>query len=94
MAALIVKHRVANYEAWKKVFDEMTSVRKGLNWRRHEVFRDAADPNVVTIVNHVASIADAKAYGASAALREGMARAGVQGAPEISFVEDADNHTY
>lgn len=94
MAALIVKHRVANFEAWKKVFDEMGATRQKHGWLSHAVFRDATDPNVVTIVNRMKSLDGAKAYGASPDLRGAMQRGGVQGAPEISFCEDAEDHAY
>jgi hypothetical protein len=90
MATLIVKHRVANFEAWKKVFDEMIPVRAKHGWTGHLVLQDAADPNVVTIVNRVKTLEGAKAYGGSPELRAGMQRGGVQGAPEVSFCEDAD----
>jgi hypothetical protein len=90
MATLIVKHRVANFEAWKKVFDEFIPVRAKHGWMGHLVLQDAADPNVVTIVNRVKTLDGAKAYGGSAELRAAMQRAGVQGAPDISFCEDAE----
>jgi hypothetical protein len=94
MATLIVKHRVANFEAWKKVFDEMNPVRAKHGWTGHLVLQDAADPNIVTIVNRVKTLDGAKAYGGSPELRAAMQRAGVQGAPEVSFSEDAEDRSY
>jgi hypothetical protein len=94
MATMIVKHRVANFESWKKVFDEMVPVRAKHGWMGHLVLRDAADPNLVTIVNRIKTIEGAKAYGGSPELRAGMQRAGVEGPPEISFCEDAAEATY
>lgn len=94
MATMIVKHRVASFEGWKKVFDEMEGLRREHGWTGHEVLRDAADPNVVVIVNHVRDLASAKRYGGSDVLRAGMARAGVQGPPDITFLDDADIKSY
>jgi hypothetical protein len=94
MATLIVKHRVANFDSWKKIFDEMGAVRAKHGWTSHLVLRDATDPNVVTIVNRMKSLDGAKAYGGSPELRQAMERGGVQGAPEISFNEDAAEATY
>jgi hypothetical protein len=94
MATLIVKHRVANFEAWKKVFDEMVPVRAKHGWTGHVVLRDAADPNVVTVVNRVKTIDGAKAYGGSSELRAAMQRAGVQGTADVSFCEDAEEKAY
>jgi hypothetical protein len=94
MATMIVKHRVANFESWKKVFDEMSPVRAKHGWTGHLVLQDASDPNLVTIVNRMGTLAQAKAYGGSPELRAAMQQAGVQGVPEISFNEDADDRKY
>ena len=93
-AALIVKHRVADFAHWKKVFDSMTPLRKQHGWLGHTVLRDAQDPNVVTVVNRVKDLDGAKRYGGSAELKNAMKDAGVQGPPEISFLENADDLTY
>ncbi|HZP19273.1 MAG TPA: hypothetical protein VFB16_03615 [Bauldia sp.] len=88
MATMIVKHRVANFDQWKRVYDTMEKVRLAHGWTGHTVHRDAADPNIVVIVNRVISLEGAKSYGASKELHEAMARGGVQGAPDIEFLED------
>jgi hypothetical protein len=93
-ASLIVRHRVANFEAWKKVFDSMTDVRRAHGWTSAIVYRDASDPNVVTIVNRVKDLDGAKRYGASPELREGMQKAGVQGPPEVHFCEEIEDRAY
>jgi hypothetical protein len=94
MARLVVKHRVANFESWKKAFDSMESVRKEHGWIGHTVLQDAGDPNLVMIVNHVRDLDGAKRYGGSQALRDGMAKGGVLGVPEVAFFEDAEVKTY
>ena len=94
MATMIVKHRVANFESWKVVFDEMETTRRQHGWRGHEVHRDASDPNMVVVVNQIADAAGAKRYGTSEALRTAMARAGVQGPPEITFLDDVESKSY
>lgn len=94
MATMIVKHRVGNFESWKRIFDEMEGPRREHGWLGHTVLRDAADPNVVVIVNRVSDVTRAKQYGGSDALRSAMARAGVQGPPEIQFLEDAEDKRY
>ena len=45
-------------------------------------------PKIVVIVNRVMSLDGAKRYGASDALRDAMAKGGVQGKPEIEFLEN------
>jgi hypothetical protein len=94
MAKLIVRHRVANFESWKSVFDGMTELRKRHGFTGHTLVRDAADPSVVTIINEVKDLAGAKAYGGSPELRDAMARGGVQGPPEVFFCEEQEARTY
>lgn len=88
MATMLVKHRVANFDQWKATFDSMAKVREEHGWIGASVHRDAADPNVVVIVNRVKTLDGAKKYGGSEALRTGMVKAGVQGMPEIYFLND------
>ena len=88
MATMIVKHRVANFDQWKSVYDTMEKVRLDHGWAGHTVHRDATDPNLVVIVNRVMTLDGAKRYGGSEALHAAMAKAGVQGAPEIQFLND------
>ena len=89
MVAMIVRHRVANYESWRKVFDSMHDIRAAHSWTGSEVYRDATDPNLVTVVNHVADVESAKRYGGSQELRDGMAKAGVISTPDITFLSEA-----
>ena len=91
MATVLVRHRVANFDKWKRVFDTMEPLREKHGFTGHSVHRDAADPNIVVIVNHVRDMAEAKNYGASHELHDAMAEAGVQGAPEISFLNDVED---
>jgi quinol monooxygenase YgiN len=93
-AALIVRHRVANFDAWKKVFDSMFDVRKKHGWLSAIVYRDATDPTVVTIINRVKDLDGAKRYGQSDELRQAMAKAGVQGPPEVFFAEEVEDRPY
>ena len=94
MATMMVKHRVADFGKWKQVFDGMTGARKEHGWTGHTVLRGADDPNVVVVVNRVKSLDDAKRYGGSDTLRKGMMEAGVQGPPDIWFLEQVEDKTY
>jgi quinol monooxygenase YgiN len=89
LATMIVRHRVAHFDTWKTVFDELDATRQEHGWIGSDVLRDDADPNYVVIVNHVKDLASAKRYGGSEALRAGMQRAGVIGAPDIQFLNEA-----
>ena len=94
MATMIVKHKVADYTAWKKVFDELKYDRDANGWIGHEILRDMTDANTVVIVNKVKSIDGAKAHGQSPVLKEAMQRAGVISAPEITYLADEEMASY
>ncbi|HEX2733556.1 MAG TPA: hypothetical protein VHM70_18220 [Polyangiaceae bacterium] len=94
MATIIVKHRVANFETFKNVYEAGISNRKQYGWTGHLILRDATDPNIVTVVNRVRDLESAKRYAALPVLQADLARAGVQGAPEVSFMDESGEHTY
>jgi hypothetical protein len=94
MAVMIVKHKVADFATWKQGFDSMTSLRKSHGWLGHEVYRNPKDLNDVTIVNRVATLDGALAYGASDELKAGMQKAGVVSQPEIYFLQDEEIKSY
>ena len=94
MATMIVKHKVADYNKWKSVFDEMKTTRLSHGWVGHEVHRDAADSNTVVIINKMKTIEGAKAYGQSPELKEAMQRGGVISVPEIQLLNDEELVSY
>ena len=91
---MIVRHKVADFNNWKKVFDEFTETRRGHGWVSHDILRDNSDPNFVTIVDRAKSLDGLMAYGSSQGLKDAMHRAGVISAPEISIMNDDEHFSY
>jgi hypothetical protein len=94
MAKLIVKHRVADFDSWKKGFLAHAPERRKSGFTGHLVLRDAGDPNLITCVLSTTDLTRAKAFLGRPELREAMSKAGVQGPPDIAFCEDALEETY
>ena len=94
MASMFIKLRVADFAAWKPVFDELEPTRRQAGFTAHSVHRDADDPNVIIIAYRVGDIAHAREYASSQDLRQAMQRAGVQGPPEFWFADDVEDKTY
>ena len=90
MVAVIVRHRVRDFDAWKAVFDEHGAVRRGHGAIDHRLYRVAGDPKDVVIVNTFRDAAGAQAFMDDPSLPEVMHRAGVEGAPQITVVEQAE----
>src|SRR5262249_45384137 len=86
----IVAHRVASYETWKSAFDGDATARARAGIIGHAVNRGIDDPNLVIVYLQSTTLDEVKVFTASPGLKETMVKAGVQGAPHISFVQGQD----
>ena len=91
---MFVKLRVADFAAWKPVFDELEPTRRRAGFTAHRLHRDAEDPNVIIIALRASSLPRAQEYAQSDSLRDAMTRAGVEGQPEFWFTEDVEDKSY
>ena len=87
MGAMIVRHSVHDYEAWRPVYDGHEAARTAAGLSNGRVFRSAEDPNDILILFDMADRRRAEEFGRSDDLREAMQRAGVVGQPEIRFAD-------
>jgi hypothetical protein len=94
MAKVIVQHHVADYDKWFVAFTEHGDVRRKHGATGHSVTRSIADPNAIVIVNDFATTEGAKAFAADPSLPEVMARAGVDGAPQVWITEESSTVAY
>jgi len=83
MARLFVRHRVADYTAWREVYDAFDEERRGLGVTGQAVYQSVDDPNEVTAWHDFPTQAAAEAFASSPELRDAMQHAGVEGAPEV-----------
>jgi quinol monooxygenase YgiN len=84
-----VRHRVADFSAWRAAYDEHGAVRKEHGCTGDSVLRDETDPNEVMVLTFWPSIAAAHAFRDDPSLPEVMAKAGVAGPPRIEVYEEA-----
>ena len=94
MVAVIVRHQVRDYAAWKPIFDEHGEVRRRHGATGHRLYRVAGSPTDLIIVNQFPSIEQAQAALDDPSLREAMARAGVEGTPDITIVDEVEVLSY
>ncbi len=85
MVRLFVKHRVADYKAWREAYDGFAPVQREMGVVAQAVCQDVADEQMVTITHDFATLDSAKALMADPRLREAMAKAGVAAAPDVWF---------
>jgi len=94
MATIVVRHKVADYKKWKPVFDEHEKVRREFGWTTHSIHRDAENPDLIVIIGRVKDINRAKEFTRSESLKAAVIKAGVQGVPEIWFLNDEEDKRY
>lgn len=84
---MYVRHTVADFNKWKVVFEEVEPFRKKMGSSGAHVFRNNSNPNEVLVITDWANKEQGMKFGQSPELKKAMEKAGVQGAPEISFAE-------
>jgi hypothetical protein len=89
MSSIIVRHRVADFDAWKTAFDEHGTVRREYGLADNGVLRDEEDANMVTILLGTDDTARAREFLASDSLRETMSGAGVVSQPDVYIANEA-----
>lgn len=83
MPALLIRHRVADYPVWKRVFDEQASTRWSNGCRGGTVFRNTDEPGEMLILLDWDDSRRARLYAQSDELHESMKLAGVTDHPDI-----------
>lgn len=81
----MVRHKVKDWDAWKKSFDEHKQARIDAGLTDRVISYTVGDNHNVSLVFAVADMAKAKAFMKSDDLKNKMKEAGVEGAPDIFF---------
>ena len=90
MATLIIRHKVKDYAAWKKVFAEHGKARAGQGFKKSRVYRYLDDPNHVIIVFELSDVKKAQAFVKSPELAAAMKNAGVVSEPLFFYLDDGE----
>jgi quinol monooxygenase YgiN len=91
MPALLIRHRVTDYPAWKQVFDEQRPTRWSNGCRGGQVFRNTDDPGEMLILLDWDDPRRARLYLQSDEWQESMKRAGVADDPDMWILEHTDD---
>lgn len=83
----VVLHRVADYDAWRQVYDSVADMQKEGGVTGESVHRMAGDPDNVLVIHRFDTLEAAQTFFANPELAEAMQKAGVQGQPRIEFFE-------
>jgi quinol monooxygenase YgiN len=88
MASMLVQHKVKDFSEWKSVYDSVADLRASNGELSDQIFRDVSDPNNLTVVFKWNSLANAQKYANSPELKAAMEKAGVEGRPDIHFLNE------
>jgi hypothetical protein len=85
MATMFVRHTVADYAAWRRVYDGFAPMQDAMGVIAKAVYQGAENANEITVAHDFATLESAKAFAASPDLKAAMKDAGVTSAPTIWF---------
>jgi hypothetical protein len=80
---MYIHHEVADYPAWRKVYDAFAGGQRKLGVTRQAVYQSIENPNDVTVTHDFRTTEKAKAFLSSPEVKSTMDKAGVKGTPKI-----------
>jgi len=90
----IVRHRVADFDAWRKEYDGFAPIQAEHGVHAHQVLRSIENPNDVIVTHTFDSPEAAKAFFAMPELKEAMSKGGVNAdSVQISYFDEIENAT-
>jgi hypothetical protein len=89
MTTLFVRHTVADYAAWRRIFDDFAPTHEALGVTDKAVYQAADNANDITVTHDFATLEAARAFAGSLELKAAMHDAGVISAPTIWFATRA-----
>jgi quinol monooxygenase YgiN len=92
MQHVLIIHEVADYPAWKKIFDGAADIRREAGERSYQVLKYQNDPSRIVHFSVWTSIGDAKRFFESPQLVRIRAEAGVK-SPEFIYLEQLEAGT-
>lgn len=92
MPHVLIIHEVADYPAWKKIFDGAAGIRRDSGERAYQVLKYEHDSNKIVHFSSWTSLADARRFFGSPELIRIRVEAGVK-APEFIYLEQIEAGT-
>ena len=89
MPYLLARHRVRDFDQWKRVFDEETRRQRDVGMRVLHVFRDPADAGAATFLMEVEDRARAEAFMSRPGSEQIAEEAGAQPPFDVHWLEPA-----
>ena len=88
MTHMLVRHKVADFDKWKSVYEDHRSVREAAGLKDLHLWRNDSDPSEVILLFEALDVVKAREFASSPEAKEKMQAAGVQGPPDIVFLSE------
>lgn len=88
MVYVLVRFTVEDVEKWKSVFSEAATLRKNYGSRGVRAFNQMDKPNEIVIIGEYEDVERARQLFQSLEFRDATKRAGVQGPPEVTILNE------
>jgi len=88
MHYLLVRHRVADFAKWHRVFVTHAEAQREAGLHLLHLLRDSTDPNLVVMLFRADKPEAARAFTSSPGAREAAEVSGVIGVPEVSLLSE------
>jgi hypothetical protein len=85
---ILIRHNVRDFKAWKRGFENHRPKRLEAGLSEKQLLRNTDNAEEVVLLLEAEDLGRAKAFIASAELRETMQTFGVVGKPEVYFLND------
>jgi heme-degrading monooxygenase HmoA len=87
-----VDHRVADFDAWKKVYDGVREMQRAGGVRFQQVLRAPDEPNRIFVTHVFETREAAEAFYANSELKAALAEAGVdESSMKLHFFEEVES---
>lgn len=90
MTVGIIRHRVRDFEEWKKAFIVHAPVREAAGCKGSRVLQMEDDPNNIVVILEFDTLANFQAFGDDPDLQQAMEAAGVLEAPKVYALTDGE----
>lgn len=87
MTFMLCRVRVADYAAWKAVFDSHVAAHRQAGLKVNQLLRNIDEPNEVFILMEADDLEKARAFVTSPDVPDAKQKAGVIGEPDVYFLE-------
>jgi hypothetical protein len=83
MTYMLVRHKVADFSSWKRVFDSHSAAQQEAGLRVEKVLRNVGHPNEVFLFFQVTDLEKARGFVSSPQVPEAQQQSGVLDKPDI-----------